>query len=97
VNEDLAAMQAAGIDISDFATNAGMSTIAVDFSTDPAGYWECSCGNVAERDGFYPATPEGVEVEPTPEDWDGEHWVCARCDQVYRDTPDGVVPVARHG
>lgn len=71
-----------------------MSTITVTFENDPRGYWTCSCGNVAESDGFVPVNEYGDEVEPIAGAWD-YLYRCCRCWQMYRDTPDGVMPVAR--
>lgn len=44
--------------------------------------WKCLCGNTSSGDGFFPCTPDGVEVEPTEELWDGVHYVCASCRRV---------------
>jgi hypothetical protein len=41
--------------------------------------WICRCGNVPEEDGFYPCDGAGNLVEPTPEEWTTNWYVCARC------------------
>lgn len=45
--------------------------------------WTCPhCGNTADSDGFFPSTPQGVEMEPTLDsDWAG-HYVCGQCGDV---------------
>jgi len=45
-------------------------------------WWECSCGNRPDSDGFYPCTKEGEVVEPTPDEWDGLHYICFRCGEI---------------
>ena len=52
-------------------------------ATDEDGEWTCECGNIAEDSGFYPSTPDGSEVEPTPEQWDGVHMQCGKCGGVF--------------
>jgi hypothetical protein len=49
--------------------------------------WTCSCGNTADRDGFYPVTTTDTlarEVEPTEASgWDTITYGCARCGAAY--------------
>ena len=45
----------------------------------------CICRNTADSSGFYPYN-NGAEVEPTPEDWDGESMFCAACLRVFQQT-----------
>lgn len=50
----------------------------------------CLCGNTADSSGFYPYS-NGIEVEPTPEDWDGESMFCAACLRVFQQTTGTVI------
>jgi hypothetical protein len=34
------------------------------------------------EDGFYPCDAAGADVEPTPEDWTGDTYVCERCGRI---------------
>lgn len=43
------------------------------------GEWICFCKNTPQYDGFYPCDPDGNEVEPTPEEWTTNWYVCTRC------------------
>ena len=49
--------------------------------TDP-DCWICVCGNEPGSDGFYPCNSEGEEVEPTPQDWPTNCYVCAYCGRI---------------
>ena len=50
------------------------------------GDWRCLCGNRAWEHGFYPIN-EGVDVvDPTPEEWRTNEYVCARCGRVIDHT-----------
>lgn len=49
---------------------------------DGHGAWHCLCGNVASNDGFYPCDSEGNQVEPTPEAWTTDWYVCAHCGRI---------------
>jgi hypothetical protein len=44
--------------------------------------WLCLCGNQPSEDGFYPVNSNGMEVEPTKEDWDTENYICNRCGRI---------------
>ena len=44
--------------------------------------WICICGNTPIGDGFYPCNTEGEQVEPTPEGWTTNWYVCDRCGRV---------------
>ena len=50
--------------------------------------WTCTCGNVAEMDGFYTVIVDATharEVEPISGGvWDGMTYACARCGATYR-------------
>lgn len=52
-------------------------------------WWVCSCGNQPDLDGFFPCDAYGAPVEPTPEEWDGDRYVCMSCNTIYtqRDLP----------
>jgi len=41
--------------------------------------WICICGNTPEEDGFYPCDKDGNEVDPTPQHWKTDWYVCASC------------------
>lgn len=41
--------------------------------------WVCLCGNMPWLEGFYPCNERGEQVEPTPEDWTTDCYVCDRC------------------
>lgn len=43
----------------------------------------CHCGNRPDLDGFGACNDDGVEVEPTPDAWNGSKYVCRACDAVY--------------
>ena len=43
-------------------------------------WWECSCGNRPDTDGFYPCTKDGEIVEPTKE-WD-DYYLCYLCGEI---------------
>jgi hypothetical protein len=44
--------------------------------------WLCLCGNKPYDDGFFPCALDGVEVEPTPEEWPLRFYVCDRCGRI---------------
>jgi hypothetical protein len=43
------------------------------------GEWVCVCGNTALEEGFFPCDEYGVPVEPTPQEWDTDCYVCEQC------------------
>jgi len=47
-----------------------------------ADNWTCLCGNTGLADGFYPCDSEGQMVEPTPEEWATNWYVCNRCGRI---------------
>ncbi len=54
--------------------------------------FECLCGNVPWSNGFFPI--EGnTEVDPVPEDWTSNEYVCNRCGRVIDQT---TLRVTRH-
>ena len=55
------------------------------------GDWECLCGNTPISDGFYPCNNDGGEVEPTPEEWNGVTYVCARCGRIINQNTGEVI------
>jgi hypothetical protein len=50
---------------------------------DKHGAFKCRCGNTPETDGAYPCQSDGTVVEPTPEEWDGNLYVCFGCDLIF--------------
>jgi hypothetical protein len=46
------------------------------------GDWECICGNTPSRSGFFPCDQNGSEVEPTPEEWTTNCYVCEGCGRI---------------
>jgi hypothetical protein len=44
--------------------------------------WICLCLNTPINQGFYPCDSEGNYVEPTPEDWTTDWYVCDRCGRI---------------
>ena len=46
---------------------------------DAGGNWHCPCGNTAVASGFFPCDAHGHQVEPTPQDWTTDLYVCADC------------------
>ena len=58
-------------------------------------WWECSCGNRPDTDGFYPCTKDGEVVEPILRDW-ADHYLCYLCGEIVRQkTVDVVLVVGR--
>ena len=54
-------------------------------------WFVCDCGNSPRLDGFETCLKDGKIVEPTPEEWDGIHYRCNRCETVYdQDTMEEV-------
>lgn len=64
--------------------------IELGYPGDPNG-WRCVCGNVAERDGFYPCDRYGLEVEPTAEQWPAPLYVCGQCGRIVSDGERGAI------
>jgi hypothetical protein len=48
--------------------------------------WTCLCGNTPLLEGFFPCNETGEEVEPTPEDWTTDCYVCDRCGTIIDQT-----------
>jgi hypothetical protein len=44
--------------------------------------WHCLCGNTALASSFHPCNGEGTEVEPTPEEWTTNWYVCEQCGRI---------------
>lgn len=44
----------------------------------------CKCGNTPEKDGFFPCDKQGNEIEPLPEIWWNDLYVCTRCKTIYK-------------
>lgn len=53
--------------------------------------WICICGNRPDSDGFYPSDKDGNEVEPTPEHWTTNWYLCGRCGRMINQKTLGVV------
>ena len=60
---------------------------------DYRGPLRCLCGNTPAQQGFYPCSSEGQQVEPTPEDWNTNCYVCDRCGRIIDQTTLAVVGV----
>ncbi len=58
---------------------------------DAWGKWTCVCGNTALDDGFYPCNSQGEVVEPTPEAWTTNCYVCDRCGRIINQETLAVV------
>ncbi len=56
-------------------------------------HWVCLCGNTPMEDGFYPCDSEGEIVEPTPEAWTSDWYVCDRCGRIIDMNTDEIVGV----
>ena len=50
--------------------------------SDGGDWFHCLCNNTPDMDGFASCLPDGTEVEPVPDQWDGRHYVCQRCGRV---------------
>ena len=55
--------------------------------------WVCLCGNTALTSGFFPCSQEGEQVEPTPEEWATNCYVCEQCGRIIRQSDRRVVGV----
>lgn len=44
--------------------------------------WICTCGNTPDSQGFFPCNSNGDYVEPTPEEWKTDSYVCDRCGNI---------------
>lgn len=55
--------------------------------------WICLCGNTPTEEGFFPCNSEGEIVEPTPEEWTTNCYVCDRCGRIIQMDTLGVVGV----
>ena len=44
--------------------------------------WICVCRNTPADDGFYPCDENGNKVEPTPETWRTNLYVCDKCGRI---------------
>ena len=42
----------------------------------------CICGNTPDTHGFYPCDSEGEYVEPTPQEWTTDWYVCDLCGRI---------------
>jgi DNA-directed RNA polymerase subunit RPC12/RpoP len=54
-------------------------------------HWQCLCGNKATSQGFYPCDSEGKRVEPTPEAWTTDCYVCMQCGRIIQQSNRQVV------
>jgi len=55
------------------------------------GAWRCLCGNQPITEGFFPCNEQGEQVEPTPEAWTTDCYVCDRCGRIIRQSDRQVV------
>lgn len=55
----------------------------LDYVRSVADWLVCKCGNEPHLDGFYPCLEDGTPVEPTPQLWKKNIYICARCFSVY--------------
>jgi hypothetical protein len=46
--------------------------------------WVCICGNTLSDSGFFTCDKKGRQVEPTPEEWTTDCYVCAECGRIIR-------------
>jgi hypothetical protein len=60
---------------------------------DSKDWWVCPCGNTPGQEGFYPCSSEGEQVEPTPEEWTTDCYVCDRCGRIIKQSNLEVVGV----
>jgi len=44
--------------------------------------WVCLCGNTPRDHGFYPCNHDGIEVEPTTNEWSERLYVCDNCGRI---------------
>jgi hypothetical protein len=44
--------------------------------------WICLCGNTVSGYGFYPCNTQGEIVEPTPQEWTTDWYVCDQCGRI---------------
>jgi len=66
-----------------------MSKIKQEFISCEENYedaWICNCGNTPDADGFYPCNEEGIEVDPTEKEWNGENYACNKCGRIIDQT-----------
>lgn len=61
--------------------------------TEVDGEWVCLCGNTAASEGFYPCDERGEMVEPTPEEWTTNWYICDRCGRMINQSTRDVVEV----
>lgn len=45
--------------------------------------FHCLCGNLPWEAGFYPCNTRGETVEPTPEKWKTNYYVCDKCKRFF--------------
>jgi DNA-directed RNA polymerase subunit RPC12/RpoP len=55
------------------------------------GNFHCLCGNKATDQGFNPCDSSGKRVEPTPEAWTTDSYVCAQCGRIIRQSDRQVI------
>lgn len=58
---------------------------------DEEDIWHCLCGNSTCWDGFYPCDLNGNEVEPTPELWTTDLYICPDCGRIFQQSDGKVV------
>ena len=57
--------------------------------------WICPCGNTPSEDGFFPCAADGHPVEPTPDGWTTNCYVCDRCGLIIDQSTRQVVGVSK--
>jgi len=70
-------------------------TVSLGDANDHAS-WACLCGNTPRLEGFYPCDAEGQIVEPTPETWTTDCYVCDRCGRIINQATREVVGRVRN-
>ena len=53
--------------------------------------WICICGNTPLTHGFYPCDAQGDYVEPTPEAWTANWYVCDQCGRIIEQGTRAVI------
>ncbi len=48
------------------------------------GEFNCSCGNYPNAEGAFPCDREGNYVDPCPDEWPDDLYVCDRCGVIFR-------------
>ena len=62
--------------------NKVLGKITSENPNDPYSNFICTCGNTPMISGFVPCNEKGEEVEPTPEEWTTNCYVCGECGNI---------------